>query len=605
MKKVLSIARLLHHTAKGLTRVGKGVFATIKRFHGMTIRQIFPFALGAIVILIPVVFLILKTPGSVSAAWYSSNWGFRKKMVIDYTKVSGSADLTSFPVLVSVTDADLKSLAQSDGDDIMFTLSDGTTKLDHEIEKYTSATGQLVAWVRIPTLTYATDTEIYMYYGNPSVSSQQNKTGVWDASYVGVWHLSETSGNHANSTSVTGLTQDYGSVTQQGANIGKADGADDFNGSTDTVGFPHVADMLPSGDITVESWSKLDTLPSVKGASEVIVSKNVTGSPYESYYMFISSADNKVRFYWKNDSSTTFAARYDTAITTGTWMYNVGVHDSSVLRFYYNGSATGTVTSSPTGTVYATNPVRFWMGSDATTNKFDGVIDEIRVSNIARSAGWLATTYNTINSPSSFFKSTSVAQKGPTTPVLYWAFNEETGSSVYDSSGMGNTGTLGTGSSAPAWELDIVPYGNGGNGSSSLKFDGSGDYVSKSYSNDTELDVGTAGFSVSGWFHHSSTVSGTDTILSRYSSGGYKVYMNSSGYVCFGIDSDATWTPSHTACSSTSYADSKWHHFEAVKTGTSTITLYIDGLQIQQTSITDTATLSGSSPTLYVGVDSN
>jgi hypothetical protein len=45
-----------------------------------------------------------------------------------------SSDLTDFPYLVSVTDSDLTQAAESDGSDIVFTASDGTTEMDPEPE---------------------------------------------------------------------------------------------------------------------------------------------------------------------------------------------------------------------------------------------------------------------------------------------------------------------------------------------------------------------------------------------------------------------------------------------------------------------------------------
>ena len=54
--------------------------------------------------------------------------------------------------------------------------------------------------MRIPSLNTndvgnTSDTVIYLYYGNSIVTSPtENPTGVWDASYQGVWHLDE-SGN--------------------------------------------------------------------------------------------------------------------------------------------------------------------------------------------------------------------------------------------------------------------------------------------------------------------------------------------------------------------------------------------------------------------------
>jgi len=54
-----------------------------------------------------------------------------------------------------------------------------------------------------PTLSHTTDTVLYMYYGNPSVTaSQQNSTGAWDGYYQAVYHLANVgSGTASDSTS--------------------------------------------------------------------------------------------------------------------------------------------------------------------------------------------------------------------------------------------------------------------------------------------------------------------------------------------------------------------------------------------------------------------
>ena len=56
-------------------------------------------------------------------------------------------------------------------------------------------------WVNVPEIDACTTTDsIYMYYGNSSATDAQNKTGVWNSGYAGVWHLNETSGNNSDST---------------------------------------------------------------------------------------------------------------------------------------------------------------------------------------------------------------------------------------------------------------------------------------------------------------------------------------------------------------------------------------------------------------------
>ena len=108
-----------------------------------------------------------------SAAPWDEGWQFRKEITID--PANGGSDLISFPVLLAITDPDLAGEALPNGDDILFTGDDGATKLDHEIESY--AAGDLVAWVRVPSLSASTTTLVYMYYGNPGASNQENGAG--------------------------------------------------------------------------------------------------------------------------------------------------------------------------------------------------------------------------------------------------------------------------------------------------------------------------------------------------------------------------------------------------------------------------------------------
>ncbi len=145
-----------------------------------------------------------------------------------------------------------------------------------------------------------------------------------------------------------------------------------------------------------------------------------------------------------------------------------------------------------------------------------------------------------------------------------------------------------------------------------LKFDGVGSVVSRTYSSDKELDPSTGDMSVSAWFRHTSTISGTDTLIARADGGvvdgvGYKVYMNSSGFLCFGIDTTAGsfTTSGDQPCSTASYADSKWHFMEAVKNSTNSMFLYIDGIQVAQDVSITASTISGTSTPFNVGADSD
>lgn len=134
--------------------------------------------------------LFLGVTTTFGQSWYNSSWTYRKPITISHGKVSGSTNLTNLPVLISLaSDSNLAASAQTSGNDVLFTDSSGTNQLNHQIELYVSSTGQLIAWVQVSTVSTTVDTVIYMYYGNPSASNQQNATQVWDTNYKAVWHF--------------------------------------------------------------------------------------------------------------------------------------------------------------------------------------------------------------------------------------------------------------------------------------------------------------------------------------------------------------------------------------------------------------------------------
>src|SRR5262245_56836666 len=107
---------------------------------------------------VAVVLGVPMLPGRLAAqSWYNSAWANRMPVTIHYTQVSGTSSLVNFPVLVSVTNPNLKvgnggGVGQLNGNDILFTRADGVTKLNHQLESYSAGTGQVIAWVQVPSL---------------------------------------------------------------------------------------------------------------------------------------------------------------------------------------------------------------------------------------------------------------------------------------------------------------------------------------------------------------------------------------------------------------------------------------------------------------------
>ncbi|KKQ86640.1 MAG: hypothetical protein UT11_C0065G0008, partial [Berkelbacteria bacterium GW2011_GWA2_38_9] len=191
--------------------------------------------------------------------------------------------------------------------------------------------------------------------------------------------------------------------------------------------------------------------------------------------------------------------------------------------------------------------------------------------------------------------------------VGWWDFDEANGSSALDKSSMSNTLTMTAGATGvndaavDMWDLATRKYGKSG-----IEFDGD-DYLTRA--DDPDFDfTATEDFSVTGWFKHN-TIAVEQHIINKYSSsaaGGWKVWMDSDGDIGFGIDNDTTWSPTDQALTtSKNYDDNAWHQFIGVKTGTSRLDLYVDGVLVaSDTSITASATLANAAA-LYIGVNSD
>jgi Concanavalin A-like lectin/glucanases superfamily/Domain of unknown function (DUF2341) len=432
-----------------------GIFSHIPHSirRGRKTRLIIVIAIIAIVAPL-VVNTILTRPKESLAAWYSDSWGFRKKLTIDYTKVSG--DQTNFPVLVSFTDSAL-SKAQSDGDDILFTDSTGTgAKLDHEIEKFDQSTGTLIAWVRISNLSDSENTIIYMYYGNPSVSSQQSATGVWDSSFKAVYHLQDGADtSHVNDSKGTNTG------TKQGANepveaTGIVHKSQTFDGSNDIITVPSSSNLDLTDNFTIEGWITLGT--DTPAHKYPFLSRYIdANNSYDIYQTYDAGSTVKTclgALYRR--SGTTYNQATANCVGTSQHYFSMVFSGSNIVTIYIDGSSVsnGGSTSStvPSGSTNFMIGDRYSSGSPQVDYYWPGNLDEVRLSGTNRPDGWIATTYNTISSPSTFFSRGNEEENR--VPVLLFHFDEGLGTVAYNSAiPSGAEGTL-AGAIKPTWQTE-------------------------------------------------------------------------------------------------------------------------------------------------------
>ncbi|MEM2779950.1 MAG: DUF2341 domain-containing protein [Candidatus Bathyarchaeia archaeon] len=328
--------------------------------------------------------ILIRSCGSVY--WWNLNWNFRKVVTIHHVNDT----LLDFPILIDVTDVDLKNKAQPDIDDVVFIGNDGS-KLAHEIEYYDSSTGRLIAWVKIPYLSSSEDTIIYMYYGNPESVDQQNKTAVWDSNFIMIQHFEETSGTLLDSTGYGNNANLYGTLTKT---FGKIGSADSFNGS----GYLRVPEgFLPTSAITVELWIKPYSYSTTTWTKYIntgpTTTRGITGGQTS-----LSSDRWALTLTWDNGAKS---------ISTGgrpsgyNWIHLAVTWNGSYACAYFNGVKVreAAVTGTPDWIGKALYLASNYYGGE----RFNGTIDEVRISNIARSEAWIKTCYNNQQNPTTLY----------------------------------------------------------------------------------------------------------------------------------------------------------------------------------------------------------
>ena len=331
----------------------------------------------------------------------SNGYGYVRSIVIDHTKVPNT-DQSNFPFLFNSTDPSFATIANgghvtnSSGYDIIFSTDPtGLTKLDHDLEEYNPTTGQVIAWMRLPSLSHTTDTVIYVFYGNSSITtSQQNTTEVWANNYIGVWHLSNGTTLSANDSTANA---NNGTIFGATATTGEIDGSASFNGSNSYIDIGNLGNLPTNG--TISFWMKTSGISSYPNA--------ITTS-----YNSENSGNNAIRF--EEDSNGDFSVVIgngsfnDYSYMQGSMQINTWYHvelmwntATSNAIGYLNGSQ---IFNSKSSNLWPATIADLAFGVGYNTDRiWNGLIDEVRVSNVARSADWAATEFNNQSSPATFY----------------------------------------------------------------------------------------------------------------------------------------------------------------------------------------------------------
>lgn len=333
-----------------------------------------------------------------------------------------------------------------------------------------------------------------------------------------------------------------------------------FNGSSTYVNAGTQSILNLSSDLTFSTWFNT----SKSGASQEMIFKGTNSN--NLFDTFISSTGLfNCEIYQNNSLNAYLQAAGTVAVNDGKWHFGSCTLSGTTLTAYVDGVAVG-VDNTTTGSRDTTTTQPLYIGkyvSTISTFYFQGSLDEVRIYDYARTPAQVAWDYN----------------KGA--PSAYWKMDECQGTTLYDSSGNGNTGTK-NGSSTTGTCSTASSFWGGASGTSTTNagkynyaptFDGSSDYVLMPT---TTALQGTNGITLSAWVK-ADGFGGNRSPVGFFGSGsdkGYWLNVQNTGEPQFWISRDGS--AQDDAPTSQQMIVGRWHHMVGTYDG-STIKIYLDG----------------------------
>jgi hypothetical protein len=291
------------------------------------------------------------------------------------------ANLTDFPKRFKIVgDADIAAECASGGG-IKVTTPDGTTDLPIEVlwSETDLSTGDVEFWVKVDLLTAANvgDVIARLYYA-AGETTDEDHAGVWSNGYALVMHLEEDPSGTApqmyDSVSESYIGTSGGSMTSGDSVAAQVGNGLDFDGSDDQL----------TGGISLSSSSATVELIANYNSSLGSGSKHIFDLGSSTPRIVLRASNNDWFIRSSSGQTVSVAAGMSAGILAD---YAVSVNGTT-SRSYVNGSQIATNTN----VSYSLPSFSQWSVSTNAV-RFGGVLDEVRVSSVARSADWLAYAY--------------------------------------------------------------------------------------------------------------------------------------------------------------------------------------------------------------------
>ena len=312
---------------------------------------------------------------STASAWWNDDWAFRKELALDLSANGANIaeNAQDVPVLLRLSIANFPYFADAkpDGSDLRVIAGDDKTPLKFHVEKFDAQAQIALVWVHMPQITGGMNADkIFLYYGSKKGQAAGDSAGTYDASQSLVYHFAASAGGH-DSASYKNEAQGLTAAANTGSIIGEGLRFDGSNYSltrlsdnTAAIGSPFTAGAL-------SAWVR----PDGSQNSTLVALRD------QGHELAIGINGDKAFARWRAGADTLASQTAGTLV--GEWhlvalraeggklallVDGVEVAQASIKLQDFNG---GLTVGGQTGAFYR------------------GDLDELQVSNVARSVAWL------------------------------------------------------------------------------------------------------------------------------------------------------------------------------------------------------------------------
>jgi hypothetical protein len=350
--------------------------------------------------------------GGGSQAPQATAWRYARTLTIDTTAAGANVpeDVANYPLAVLLDKRHFDfSQARADGADIRFFDARGKA-LPHAIELWDSASESAAVWVLLDEVKgKSQDQSIEMRWGRPGASDISDSKAVFRRAdgFVGAWHLGEdgnatpdgykdASEHEAHGTGVGMLPG-----SRVDARIGKGTHLDNPAGQETArwirVSGDKTRQFNPATPTTVSIWALGHSYPIrsyetmiAKGDTSWTLQRVAYGPGGGAQKIAGQGYQTCVRTPAYHLCAYNFAGQ---ALVTKTWLHFMVVLDEPSVQLYINGELNASESAGPWNKGEHDLGIGNQTQHLAGRRQWDGILDEARIMQVARTAGWAKLDY--------------------------------------------------------------------------------------------------------------------------------------------------------------------------------------------------------------------